>query len=139
MGPSPMDRMLAERFWGIPWSVLALAALGVMAVYLVVDTSHGTTGATWVVLRWFHSLCWLLLALAALTAQAPRPAPFVTELDAIAQKQLKARAAVIDGIKDRTAAQARNAAVRERVLALILLLEERMPEVLEAQRAYDAR
>jgi cephalosporin-C deacetylase-like acetyl esterase len=63
--------------------------------------------------------CIALLALAALTAQAPRPAPFVTELDAIAQKQLKARAAVIDGIKDRTAAQARNAAVRERVLALI--------------------
>ena len=60
-----------------------------------------------------------LLALAALTAQAPRPTPFVTELDAIAQKQLKARAAIIDGITDRAAAQARNAAVRERVLSLI--------------------
>jgi dienelactone hydrolase len=60
-----------------------------------------------------------LLALIALATQAPRPTPFVAELDALAQKQLKARAAVIDGIKDRAAAQARNAAVRERVLSLI--------------------
>ena len=70
-----MDRMLAERLWGIPWSVLALAALGVMAVYLVVDTSHGTTGSTWVVVRWFHSLCWLLLALAALGMAKITPIP----------------------------------------------------------------
>ena len=39
-----MDRLLAERLWGIPWSVLALAALGVMTLYLVLDTSHGATG-----------------------------------------------------------------------------------------------
>ena len=61
-----MDRLLAERIWGIPWSVLALAALGVMTLYLVLDTSHGATGVNWFILRWFHSLCWLLLALDAL-------------------------------------------------------------------------
>lgn len=60
-----MDRLLAERLWGIPWSVLALVALGVMVVYLVLDTSHGATGVSWLILRWFHSLCWLLLSLAA--------------------------------------------------------------------------
>ena len=53
------------------------------------------------------------------TAQTPPKSVFISELDVIAQRQLKSRAATIDGIKDRTAAQARNAAVRERVLSLI--------------------
>ena len=62
------------------------------------------------------------------TAQTPAKSPFVAELDAIAQKQLKARAAVIDGIKDPAAAKERNAAVRARVLSLIGgLPEERGP------------
>ena len=60
-----------------------------------------------------------LLALVALTAQAPRPSPFVSALDEIAQRQLKARASTIAGIKDTAAAQARNAAVRARVLSLL--------------------
>jgi len=47
-----------------------------------------------------------LLALVALTAQAPRPSPFVSALDEIAQRQLKARATTIAGIKDTAAAQA---------------------------------
>ena len=60
-----------------------------------------------------------LLALVVLTAQAPRPSPFVSALDEIAQRQLKARASTIAGIKDTAAAQARNAAVRARVLSLL--------------------
>src|SRR5215203_979380 len=60
-----------------------------------------------------------LLAVLVFTAQAPRPSPFVSALDDIAQRQLKARAAAIAGIKDPAAAKARNAAVRERVLSLI--------------------
>lgn len=70
-----MDRVLAERIWGIPWSVLALAALGIMIAYLVIDTSHGATGPSWIILRWFHSLCWLLLALAALAMAHITPLP----------------------------------------------------------------
>lgn len=70
-----MDRLLAERIWGIPWSVLTLLALAVMAVYLVLDTSNGSTGITWFVTRWFHSLCWLLLALAAITMTRLTPLP----------------------------------------------------------------
>ena len=70
-----MDKLLAEKIWGIPWSLLALMALGVMAVYLVLDTSHGATGLAWFVLRWFHSLCWLLLALAALAMAKVSPIP----------------------------------------------------------------
>ena len=60
-----------------------------------------------------------LLALVVLTAQAPRPSPFVSALDEIAQRQLEARASAIAGIKDTAAAQARNAAVRARVLSLL--------------------
>jgi dienelactone hydrolase len=60
-----------------------------------------------------------ILAVLTLSAQAPRPSPFVAELDALAQRQLKARRQAIEGIKDTAAAQARNAAVRERVLSLI--------------------
>ena len=60
-----------------------------------------------------------LLAVLVFTAQAPRPSPFVSALDEIAQRQLKARAATIAAIKDTAAAQARNAAVRERVLSLL--------------------
>jgi hypothetical protein len=70
-----MDRLLAEKLWGIPWSVLALIALGVMVVYLVLDTSHGATGVSWFIMRWFHSLCWLLLALAALAMAKITPLP----------------------------------------------------------------
>ena len=70
-----MDRLLAEKIWGIPWSALALVALGVMAVYLVLDTSQGATGISWFILRWFHSLCWLLLALAAFSMARVTPMP----------------------------------------------------------------
>jgi peptidoglycan/LPS O-acetylase OafA/YrhL len=70
-----MDRLLAERLWGIPWTVLATVALAVMAVYLVLDTSHNATGFSWFVMRWFHSLCWLLLALAALAKAKVTPIP----------------------------------------------------------------
>ncbi len=71
-----MDRLLAHKLWGVvPWSLLALAAVGIAVVYLVVDTSHGTTGLAWVVLRWFHSLCWVLLAAAALAVAQVTPLP----------------------------------------------------------------
>lgn len=70
-----MDRLFAETIWGVPWSVLALVALVVMATYLVLDTSHGASGVAWFILRWFHSLCWLLLALAALAMARVTPIP----------------------------------------------------------------
>lgn len=70
-----MDRLFAETIWGIPWTVLARVAFLVMTIYLVLDTSHGTTGATWIILRWFHSLCWLLLGLAAVAMARITPLP----------------------------------------------------------------
>jgi hypothetical protein len=70
-----MDKLLAHRIWGIPWSVLALVALGITIVYLIIDTSHGTSGLSWIILRWFHSLCWLFLTLAALSMSKITPLP----------------------------------------------------------------
>ncbi len=71
-----LDRLLLHRLWGVlPWSLLALIALGIALLYLVLDTSNGATGLTWVILRWFHSLCWLLLALAALAMAQITPLP----------------------------------------------------------------
>jgi hypothetical protein len=64
-----------ERFCGIPWSVLALAALGIAVVYLFIDTSAGATGLRWLIARWTHSLCWLLLAVAALAMSKLTPLP----------------------------------------------------------------
>ncbi|WP_137151683.1 hypothetical protein [Devosia sp. FKR38] len=70
-----MTRLFAERLWGVPWSVLAVLALVIAAIYVVVDTSGGAVGLRWWVLRWLHSLCWLLLALAALAMARITPLP----------------------------------------------------------------
>ena len=56
---------------------------------------------------------------APLGAQSPEAAAFLRELDAIAQRQLKARATAIAAIKDSPSAEARQGAVRQRVLSLI--------------------
>jgi hypothetical protein len=70
-----VESLFAEKLWIIPWSVLALVGLGIAAVYLFIDTSGGATGMRWIVLRWFHSLCWLLLAVAALGKARITPLP----------------------------------------------------------------
>jgi dienelactone hydrolase len=54
----------------------------------------------------------------AAQAQAPPP-PLLTELDAIAQRHLKGRAAAVGTIRDKEAARSRQAEVRARILSLI--------------------
>src|SRR5262245_63390368 len=67
-------------------------------------------------LRWW----WVAVSFAAVVpVGAQSPSPFLSALDAIAQRQLRARADVIAGIKDTAAAEARKKAVCEKVLALI--------------------
>jgi dienelactone hydrolase len=61
----------------------------------------------------------VLAAVVPLTAQTPAVSPFLSALDAIAQKQLRARADAIAGVKDTAGADARKKVVRERVLSLI--------------------
>lgn len=68
-------------------------------------------------------LCGLLVLMAAMvapvTAQKQPSSAFVEALDAVAQQQLKTRAAAIAAIRDMPAVEARKAAVRQRVLSLI--------------------
>src|SRR5688572_2712846 len=67
-----------------------------------------------------HSWWWVAVILAAVVPlRAQSPSPFLAALDAIAQRQLRARADVIAGIKDTAAADARKKVVRERVLSLM--------------------
>jgi peptidoglycan/LPS O-acetylase OafA/YrhL len=61
-----MTDPFAERVFGIPWLVLAGAAAVVAAVYIFVPIGTDVTGLRWFVLRWFHTIAWLFLALAAL-------------------------------------------------------------------------
>ena len=68
------------------------------------------------------SLRWFVVAVslaAVVPVGAQSPSPFLAALDAIAQRQLRARADVIAGIKDTAAAEARQKAVREKVVRLI--------------------
>jgi hypothetical protein len=61
-----MRDLLAERIYGVPWLLIGLIALGVAATYAFVPLGAGETGFRWFVLRWFHTIAWLLLALSAL-------------------------------------------------------------------------
>jgi hypothetical protein len=51
-------------------------------------------------------------------AQAPK-SPLLTELNAVAQQQLRQRADAVAAIRDTSGAQARQKEVRERILSLI--------------------
>lgn len=70
-----MGNPLSETIFGIPWLVLAGVALIVAIAYVVFDTSMGSTGLRWVILRWFHPLCWVLLTLAAIAKAKVMPLP----------------------------------------------------------------
>src|SRR5262245_28820826 len=63
--------MTATTLFGLPWYVWGLLCLVVAAIYLVVwprpaQKSGASARPPWrqFVLRWFHSLVWVLLALA---------------------------------------------------------------------------
>ena len=60
-----MNGLFSETIFGIPWVVVALIALAVAIAFVVIDTGAGADGWRWIVLRWFHPLCWLFLASAA--------------------------------------------------------------------------
>jgi hypothetical protein len=70
-----MEKLFAEKLWIVPWSVLALAAIVIALVFLFLDTTGAASGPRWFVVRWFHSICWLLLALAAVIKARVTPVP----------------------------------------------------------------
>jgi hypothetical protein len=69
------EQLFAERIFGIPWMVAAPIAVGVAVAYGIIDTSGSNVGWRWFILRWFHSLCWLCLAMAALAMTKVTPLP----------------------------------------------------------------
>ena len=62
--------MLTNSLWGIPFLVWASLCLGVATLYYFLwpKPKAGQTRTWWqhLVLRWFHSLVWVLLAAACL-------------------------------------------------------------------------
>jgi hypothetical protein len=70
-----IEQLFAERIFGIPWMAAVLIAVAVAVAYVVIDSSGISVGWRWFILRWFHSLCWLCLALAALAMAKVTPLP----------------------------------------------------------------
>jgi dienelactone hydrolase len=65
-------------------------------------------------------VCFLILLSAfSVTAQTAKQTPYVSALDAIAQRQLQARGDAIARVKDTNGTKSRNAQVRDRVLSLL--------------------
>jgi hypothetical protein len=58
---------MTRSFLNMPWAVWGGLALVVAAVFVVLvpsaDKVNAANGFQFVVLRWFHSLCWVLIAL----------------------------------------------------------------------------
>jgi hypothetical protein len=61
-----MSDPFAERIYGVPWVVLSAAGAVIAVVYALLPAAPDADGLRWLVLRWFHTLAWALLALAAL-------------------------------------------------------------------------
>ncbi len=62
-----MRDLFSERVYGVPWLALAAAAALIAVVYAVLPAAANAEGLRWFVLRWFHTVAWVLLGLAALT------------------------------------------------------------------------
>lgn len=58
---------MQEKFLGVPWLIWAVVALVVAALYAFVipnsKITPATNGLQLVILRWFHPLVWVLLAM----------------------------------------------------------------------------
>ncbi len=58
---------MQEKFLGVPWLIWAIVAIVVVALYAFVipnsKITPSTTGIQLLILRWFHPLVWVLLAM----------------------------------------------------------------------------
>ena len=61
-----MNDLFTERIAGVPWVVLAAGAALIALAYAVLPAAQDATGATFIILRWAHSVAWLFFAAAAL-------------------------------------------------------------------------
>lgn len=77
-----MYKVMEEKLFGIPLVVLGGICLALTVVWVFVwpgDKATSLTGLRFFILRWFHALVWLLLAIAAFMAafHAPGGAPAI--------------------------------------------------------------
>jgi hypothetical protein len=62
---------MSDKFFGVPlfvWVIFCLALAVVWVIFWPRDRVGVAGGFRYIVLRWFHALTWLLLAVAALIA-----------------------------------------------------------------------
>ncbi len=70
-----MATLFAERIYGVPWLMLAAGAAVIAVAYLFVPVGGDVAGLRWVVLRWFHTIAWIFLGLAAFVRSRVSGAP----------------------------------------------------------------
>ena len=62
---------MGDKFFGVPlfvWVIFCLALTVVWVIFWPTDRVGGAGGFRYMVLRWFHALKWLLLAVASFIA-----------------------------------------------------------------------
>lgn len=66
---------MTSSFLGVSFTVWGIVCLAIAAIWIFVWPSHRAATPRWrfIVLRWFHMVVWLLLALAAFIAGANLP------------------------------------------------------------------
>jgi peptidoglycan/LPS O-acetylase OafA/YrhL len=70
-----MSSFFTERIYGVPWVALASAATAIAIGYAVLPGGAGADGWRWFVLRWFHTVAWVFLGLAAFIRSKVSGAP----------------------------------------------------------------
>lgn len=68
-----MKRITDHSFFGIPWLVCSIIAATIAVIYLFIwpqDTN--ASGISLIILKYAHSLVWILLSIAALTMSFKR-------------------------------------------------------------------
>lgn len=66
---------MTSSFLGVSFTAWGIVCLAIAAIWIFVWPSHRAATPRWrfIVLRWFHMVVWLLLALAAFIASANLP------------------------------------------------------------------
>lgn len=58
---------MSEGFLNIPWVVWGIISLIIAVIFVIFvpnsEQIQTTTGVHFFILRWFHSLCWILIAI----------------------------------------------------------------------------
>lgn len=73
-----MSGLFEEKIFGIPWTVVAVAAFALAVATGVLSSADGAEGPLWWLLRWGRSIAWLLLGASALTRSRVTDTPLET-------------------------------------------------------------